>query len=123
MRHSDPVRLLLPYGLPLVALGLLVLLGSGTPRAFGDAPAPPATNNIITGGFGWLDKKYRKPSGTYETAVVLLAVCATADPAKKTDLTEAARNAIRERLAPDKRKWGQELVDSLVRKHEGPKRL
>ncbi len=81
----------------------------------------PADNPSIKKGFAWLQKAYPRPYGSYETSVCLLAVCATADPVKKTAVAEAQKEKIRARLTGPMRKWAQDLVDSLVKKHIGRK--
>jgi hypothetical protein len=81
------------------------------------APDHPA----IKKGFAWLDKRHHRPQGTYETAVVLLAVCATADPTKSTGVSEANKTKIREKLSGPMRKWAQDLTEHLKKKHIGRK--
>jgi hypothetical protein len=102
-----------PYQHPagLTALALYTLLKCDVPP-----DAPP-----IKKGFAWLQKTYPRPYGSYETSVALLAVCATADPIKKTAVAEANKEKIRARLTGPMRKWAQDLVDSLVKKHTGLK--
>jgi hypothetical protein len=79
----------------------------------------PADDNGIERGFKWLEKHHRKPKGTYETAVTLLAVTATADPAKSNVAGEKNREKIRERLKGPMRKWAQDLVGHLLDKKKG----
>jgi hypothetical protein len=81
----------------------------------------PPTHNTVKKGFAWLEKHHRKPKGTYETSVALLAVTATADPAKSTTASETNRQKIRERLSGPMRKWAQDLVSHLLDKHKGRK--
>jgi hypothetical protein len=102
-----------PYLHPagLTGLSLYALLKCDVPP-----DAPP-----IKKGFAWLQKTYPRPYGSYETSVCLLAVCATADPIKKTAVAEANKEKIRARLTGPMRKWAQDLVDSLVKKHTGQK--
>jgi hypothetical protein len=79
----------------------------------------PPDHPQVKKGFAWLDKHHRRPQGSYETAVALLAVCATADPNKSTKMSERKRGEIREKLSGPNRKWAQDLVEHLKRKHEG----
>lgn len=79
----------------------------------------PADHPSVKRGFTWLEKHHRRPQGSYETSVALLAVCATADPAKSTGVSEANKSKIREKLSGPMRKWAQDLVESLKKKHEG----
>ena len=100
-----------PYDHPagLTGLALYALLKS-------DVPADSAS---IKKGFAWLQKTWPRPQGSYELSVVLLAVCATADPLKKTAASDAVKDKIRARLSGPMRKWAQELVETLVKKHVG----
>ena len=58
----------------------------------------PADHPQVKKGFAWLEKRHARPAGSYETAVALLAVCATADPNKSTGVSEANKAKIREKL-------------------------
>jgi Prenyltransferase and squalene oxidase repeat len=77
----------------------------------------PAKDGSITKGFGFLKDNYRKPAGSYETSMLLLAICATGNPYKTR--TASNRNVERLRLSSAFRGWALELVDHLVGKMVG----
>ncbi len=73
-----------------------------------------ARDPIVKRGFQFIKKRWKKPGGSYETSVLLLAVCATADN-MKTARASKARKA-KPKLKGEYRKWAQQLVDHLVSK-------
>jgi hypothetical protein len=75
----------------------------------GESPDDP----VIKRGFKFLKDRHRLPGGAYETAVVLLAVTATADPFHRTKDSVAAGERVR--LAPEYRDWAQRLQAHLVK--------
>lgn len=67
---------------------------------------------LVKKGFQYVKKRWKKPGGSYETSVLLLAVCATADNLKTTKASKRAKP----KLKGEYRKWAQQLVDHLVSK-------
>ncbi len=104
------------------------IYGGGDPNSAYKHPAGPtalalytllkckvqARDPLVRKGFEFIKKRYKKPGGSYETSVLLLAVCATADNTK-TSRAKKAKKA-KPKLKGEYRKWAQQLVDHLVTK-------
>ncbi len=80
-----------------------------------------AEDPVLKRGFKFLKDRHKLPGGAYETAVVLLAVTATADPFRKTKDSMAAGDRVR--LAPELRDWAQRLQSHLVKMRADAKAL
>jgi len=76
----------------------------------------PERDPLIRKGFEYVKKHYKRPTGSYETSVLLLAVCATADNMKTFKASTAKAKQIKPKLGGEYRKWAQQLVDHLVSK-------
>lgn len=77
-----------------------------------------AKDPIIRRGFDHIEKRWELPRGSYETSMLLLAVCATADNMKTGKASD--QKAAKAKLDGRYRKWAQKLVDHLVDKRVGP---
>ncbi len=77
----------------------------------------PPKNPIVKRGFDYIDKRWSKPRGSYETSVLLLAVCATGDNFKTAKASKKRKR--KPKLSGRYRKWAQKLVDHLVDKRAG----
>ncbi len=84
------------------ALALYALLKCGV----------PATDPVIVKGFASILKAGKIPGTAYERAALLLALVATADPAKSTK--DSLAGAEKVKLAGDRRKWAVEVHASLL---------
>jgi hypothetical protein len=98
------------YGHPAgcTALALYTLLKCGV----------SAKDPTITRGFKYLQDRndLTMPGGSYETSVLLLAVCATADAAKTMKASE--KKIAKATLSGPMRKWAQDLVGHLLDKRQ-----
>jgi hypothetical protein len=101
--------------------------GGGEGTAYGHPAGPTALalytllkckiesrHPIVKRGFDYIDKSFSRPRGSYETSVLLLAVCATADNMKTSSASK--KKASRAKLVGRYRRWAQKLVDHLVDK-------
>ena len=68
-------------------------------------------------GFSWLKKRHKRPGGSYETSMLLLAVCATANPFKQT--RAGSDRSERIKLKGEYRQWAQKLHEHLLDKRQG----
>ena len=75
----------------------------------------PLSDPVIQKGFKFLRDKHKKPGGAYETAMMLLAVTATADPFKRVKASEAQGDKVRF-PTPEWQTWAQSLRDHLLGK-------
>lgn len=72
---------------------------------------------VVQKGFKYLqDTNNAIPGGSYETSVLLLAVCATADQNKTSKASEKAGEKLK--LTGPMRKWAQDLVNHLLEKRQ-----
>ena len=74
----------------------------------------PAKHPTVKKGFDFIEKRYYKPRGSYETSALLLAVCATADNLKTAKASK--KRVVKPKLSGRYRKWARKLVDHLVDK-------
>jgi hypothetical protein len=74
----------------------------------------PVKDPVIKRGFEYLKDKYEKPGGSYETSMLLLAVCATADQNKTLKASE--KKAEKLKLTGAFRGWAQTLAEHLLEK-------
>jgi hypothetical protein len=65
-------------------------------------------------GFEFLRKRHEKPGGSYETSMLLLAVCATANPFKQTRTSTERPDRLK--LTGANRRWAQDLQEHLLEK-------
>ncbi len=72
---------------------------------------------VIRKGMDFLRKRHELPKGSYETSMMLLAICATADPYKTSRAT--VRNERKLKLKGRYRKWAQDLQRHLLDKKSG----
>jgi hypothetical protein len=75
----------------------------------------PLNDPAVKRGLEWLKKEQDKPAGSYETSMLLLALCATADTSKSTAASEKKKPT----LGGNYRGWAGMLVDRLVEKKTG----
>ena len=73
---------------------------------------------VIRKGFDFIKSKFKKPAGSYETSMLLLALTATADQFKTSKGSKAAEKLDRIKLKGKYRSWATKLVDHLVDKKE-----
>jgi hypothetical protein len=95
------------YGHPAgpTALALYTLLKCKT----------PVKHDTIKNGFKFIkDNRHKEPRGAYETAMLLLAVTATADPYKTSAASGKIEADDRIQLKGEYRGWAQKLVDHLA---------
>lgn len=72
---------------------------------------------VVQKGFKYLqDTNNALPGSSYETSVLLLAVCATADPNKTSKASDKAGEKLK--LTGPMRKWAQDLVNHLLDKRQ-----
>lgn len=76
----------------------------------------PANDPVVKKGFAWLKKHHELPKDSYETASLLLAVTATADPFKKRTASETAADKEKIKLSGEMRGWATKLKDHLLKK-------
>jgi hypothetical protein len=75
----------------------------------------PVDDPYIKKGFAYLRSKQKIPGGSYECAMMLLAVTAVADPFKKVKASEAQGEKVKF-PGGDWREWAQKLHDTLLDK-------
>lgn len=73
----------------------------------------PLQDPVVRNGFDFLLKHHKAPGTSMETAMVLLAVTATADAPKYSRMT---KRPSKPRLRGTYRRWAAQLVDHLVKK-------
>ncbi len=71
---------------------------------------------LVKNGFAYIKKHWPKPRGSYETSVLLLAICATADHMKTSRASKASAKRKVPKLSSEFRKWAGKLVDHLISK-------
>ncbi len=76
----------------------------------------PTRDPLVKKGFAYIKKHWQKPTGSYETSVLLLAVCATADNMKTSRASKAKAKKAKPKLSGEFRKWAGKLVDHLISK-------
>jgi hypothetical protein len=82
----------------------------------------PLDDPVVKKGFNFLRSKYRIPGSSYECAMSLLAVTATADPFKKAKASQAAEGKI-QFPSGDWREWATKLQSALLEKRRKSKTL
>ncbi|MFV1959687.1 MAG: hypothetical protein ACC662_09790, partial [Planctomycetota bacterium] len=71
-------------------------------------------NPVVRKGFDFLRKRHEIPGGSYETSMMLLAVCATANPYKTSRASRKREQRLK--LKGSYRRWAQDLHRSLLQK-------
>ena len=74
----------------------------------------PLKDPIIKKGFDFLSKYHKKPGSSYETSMVLLAVCATADNSKMSKTVKTMK--VKPKLEGQYRSWASTLAKDLDEK-------
>jgi hypothetical protein len=78
----------------------------------------PVRDGSVKKGFEFLKKRFKRPGGSYEASMMLLAICATANPYKTSGASH--RQVEKLKLTGSYRQWAQDVHDVLLDKKTGP---